>query len=197
MAQDWRADEAEVDAVLAARQDDPFAVLGPHQSAEGWAIRAFVPFASDVRAIGRDGAPIVALERRKGDFFEGLAKGLERRPLYRLEARNATAQWSYEDGYAFGPALGPLDDHLLVEGTHRQLYRRLGAQVTTHEGVDGVLFALWAPQASRVSIVGDFNQWDGRRCQMRKRHDSGLWEFFAPGLGAGAVYKYEIISADG
>jgi 1,4-alpha-glucan branching enzyme len=197
MAKDWRADEAEVDAVLAARQDDPFAVLGPHQCDEGWAIRAFVPFASEVRAVGRDGAPIVTLERRKGDFFEGLAKRLKERPLYRLEASNATARWSYDDGYAFGPALGPLDDYLLVEGTHRQLYRRLGAQITAHEGVDGVLFALWAPQASRVSIVGDFNQWDGRRCQMRKRHDSGLWEFFAPGLGAGAVYKYEIISADG
>ena len=75
--------------------------------------------------------------------------------------------------------------------------RRLGAQVTTHEGVAGVLFALWAPNASRVSVVGDFNQWDGRRCQMRKRVDSGLWEIFAPGLGAGAVYKYEIISAEG
>ncbi|MGA2795261.1 MAG: 1,4-alpha-glucan branching enzyme, partial [Roseiarcus sp.] len=197
MAQDWRADEADVDAVLAARQDDPFAVLGPHQTAAGWAIRAFVPFASEVRAITRAGAPITTLGRRKGDFFEGLAEGLKERPLYRLEASNANARWSYDDGYAFGPALGPVDDYLLVEGTHRQLYRRLGAQVTTHEGVGGVLFALWAPNASRVSIVGDFNQWDGRRCQMRKRVDSGLWEFFAPGLGAGAVYKYEIISADG
>ncbi len=196
MAQDWQADESDVDAVLAARQSDPFAVLGPHETPEGWAIRAFVPFAGKVRAITRDGAPIVTLERRKGDFFEGLAKGLKARPLYRLEVSNAKARWSYEDGYAFGPALGPLDDYLLVEGTHRQLYRRLGAQVTTHEGVGGVLFALWAPHASRVAIVGDFNQWDGRRCQMRKRLDSGLWEFFAPGLGAGAVYKYEIISAD-
>jgi 1,4-alpha-glucan branching enzyme len=196
MAQDWQADESDVDAVLAARQSDPFAVLGPHETPEGWAIRAFVPFASTVRAITRDGAPIVTLERRKGDFFEGLAKGLKARPLYRLEVSNAKERWSYEDGYAFGPALGPLDDYLLVEGTHRQLYRRLGAQVTTHEGVGGVLFALWAPHASRVAIVGDFNQWDGRRCQMRKRLDSGLWEFFAPGLGAGAVYKYEIISAD-
>ena len=104
---------------------------------------------------------------------------------------------SYEDAYAFGPALGPLDDHLMIEGTHRELYKRLGAQITTHEGVGGVLFALWAPNASRVSVVGDFNGWDGRRCQMRKRFDSGLWEIFIPHLGAGTVYKYEIVSASG
>jgi 1,4-alpha-glucan branching enzyme len=197
MVKGWQADESDVDAVLAARQSDPFAVLGPHQKSEGWAIRAFVPFADKVNAVTRDGATIVALERRKGDFFEGLAKGLKERPAYRLEARNGRGTWSYDDGYSFGPALGPLDDYLLLEGTHRQLYRRLGAQITTHEGVDGVLFALWAPNASRVSVVGDFNQWDGRRCQMRKRFDSGLWEFFAPGLGAGTVYKYEVISREG
>ncbi len=102
---------------------------------------------------------------------------------------------SYEDAYAFGPALGPIDDYLLLEGTHRQLYKRLGAQIATHEGVGGVLFALWAPNARRVSVVGDFNDWDGRRCQMRKRFDSGLWEIFIPHLGDGAVYKYEVISA--
>jgi 1,4-alpha-glucan branching enzyme len=197
MAETWRAQEADVDAVLAARQQDPFAVLGPHETPEGWVIRAFVPFATEVRAVTRSGAPLGALQRRKGDFFEGLIPDLKERPLYRLEASNAEGHWSYDDGYAFGPALGSMDDHLLLEGTHRQLYRRLGAQVTTHEGVGGVLFALWAPNAQRVSIVGDFNQWDGRRCQMRKRFDSGLWEFFAPSLGAGAIYKYEIISADG
>jgi 1,4-alpha-glucan branching enzyme len=197
MGGDWRAQQADVDAVLAARQDDPFAVLGPHETAEGWAIRAFAPGAETVRAVTRDGAPIADLARREGDFFEGLAKGLSQRPTYRLEAGNGHAQWSFDDPYAFGPALGPMDDHLLVEGTHRQLYKRLGAQLVTHEGVAGVLFALWAPNASRVSVVGDFNQWDGRRCQMRKRVDSGLWEIFVPGLPAGSVYKYEIISAVG
>ena len=83
------------------------------------------------------------------------------------------------------------------KGTHQRLYERLGAHAITHEGVDGVLFAVWAPQAKRVSIVGDFNQWDGRRHTMRKRVDSGLWELFAPGLGEGTVYKYEIIGPGG
>jgi 1,4-alpha-glucan branching enzyme len=197
MAESWRARQVDVDAVIASRQDDPFSVLGPHQTADGWAIRAFAPGAETLRAITRAGAPIVELERREGDFFEGLAVGLESRPAYRLEAANARARWTFDDPYAYGPTLGPMDDHLLVEGTHRQLYRRLGAQIASHEGADGVVFALWAPNASRVSVVGDFNHWDGRRCQMRKRIDSGLWEIFVPGIGAGAVYKYEIISADG
>ncbi len=193
----WQAREEDVEAVLAARQKDPFAVLGPHFCADGWVIRAFVPDAIRVRAISRDGTPLLELARRKDDFFEGLLHGAKERPSYRIEVTNTTATWSYDDGYSFGPALGPMDDYLIAEGTHRQLYKRLGAQITKHEGVDGVLFALWAPNASRVSVVGDFNNWDGRRCQMRKRFDSGLWEFFAPGLGAGVVYKYEMVSAGG
>ncbi|HLH49859.1 MAG TPA: 1,4-alpha-glucan branching protein GlgB [Roseiarcus sp.] len=197
MIESWRARQADVDAVLAARQDDPFAVLGPHHTPEGWAIRAFAPGAETLRATTRQGDLIVELERREGDFFEGLARGLKERPAYCLEASNSRARWTFHDPYSFGPALGPIDDHLLVEGTHRQLYRRLGAQLATHEGVDGVVFAVWAPNAARVSVVGDFNHWDGRRCQMRKRVDSGLWEIFVPGIGAGAIYKYEIVSAAG
>ncbi len=87
-----------------------------------------------------------------------------------LEVRRDDGVESYEDAYAFGPALGPLDDHLLVEGAHKQLYRRLGAQIGRHEGVDGVLFAVWAPNASRVSVVGDFNQWDGRALPDAQAH---------------------------
>ena len=90
-----------------------------------------------------------------------------------------------------------MDDHLLIEGTHRRLYERLGAHPMTHEAVAGVHFAVWAPNASRVSVVGDFNRWDGRRHQMRKRVDSGLWEIFAPDVGEGTVYKYEITDREG
>jgi len=196
MPENWRAKEEDIDAIAAAREADPFAVLGPHLTDQGWAIRAFVPDALGVRAITRDGATIAELQRRKDDFFEALVPQAAERPTYRIEVRRQDGVESYEDAYAFGPALGPLDDHLLVEGSHRQLYRRLGAQIGRHEGVDGVVFAVWAPNASRVSVVGDFNQWDGRRCQMRKRIDSGLWEIFVPCLSAGAVYKYEIVSAD-
>ncbi len=193
----WTASDSDIDALHAARHGDPYAVLGPHHTKAGWVIRAFAPDAISVKALTRDGELIGELIRRKNDFFEGLFPALKERPAYRLEVTNAAHTWSYEDSYAFGPALGKLDDYLILEGTHRELYKRLGAQLTKHEGVDGVLFALWAPNASRVSVIGDFNSWDGRRCQMRKRFDSGLWELFAPGLQAGALYKYEVVSADG
>ena len=138
------------------------------------------------------------LDAPQGRLLRGpAAQGREAARPTGCERRAPRGDWSYDDPYAFGPVLGPLDDHLLVEGTHRQLYERLGAQITTHEGVDGVHFAVWAPNASRVSVVGDFNDWDGRRYQMRKRIDSGLWEIFVPGVGEGAVYKYEIVGADG
>ena len=193
----WRAQDADIDALAAARQQDPFAVLGPHLTERGWAIRAFAPDVMELRALDLDGNLLVALERRKGDFFEALLPDAHERPKYQLEAKRVAGTEIYQDPYAFGPALGPMDDHLLLEGTHRQLYKRLGAQIGIHEGVLGVLFALWAPNARRVSVVGDFNQWDGRRCQMRKRFDSGLWEIFIPHLAAGAVYKYEVVSSDG
>src|ERR1700722_8180871 len=197
MAENWRAREDDIDAIAAAREEDPFAILGPHLTPDGWVIRAFVPDAIRVRVLTREGVPIAELERRKGDFFEALLPHVGERATYRIEATRVTGVSSYEDAYAFGPALGPMDDHLLVEGNHRQLYKRLGAQITVHESAGGVVFAVWAPHARRVSVVGDFNEWDGRRCQMRKRIDSGLWEIFIPHLGAGVIYKYEIVSASG
>jgi 1,4-alpha-glucan branching enzyme len=197
VADSWRAADSDIDALAAARHPDPFSFLGPHETPQGWAIRAFAPDAIAVRAMTLDGKPLADLERRKGDFFEALLPKRTERPRYRLEVQRSRGVSSYEDAYAFGPFLGPMDDHLLLEGTHRQLYQRLGAQITSHEGTPGVTFALWAPDAGRVSVVGDFNDWDGRRCQMRKRFDSGLWEIFIPHIGAGTVYKYEVVSKHG
>ena len=116
---------------------------------------------------------------------------------YRLRATNADGTWTVDDAYAFGPVLGQLDDWLVGEGTHAMLYERLGAHPMTHEEVAGVHFAVWAPNAQRVSVVGDFNAWDGRRHVMRKRIDTGVWEIFVPALGNGAIYKYEILGAQG
>src|SRR6202789_2609833 len=197
MGEDRKAREQDLDAIMAARSLDPFAVLGPHQTAAGWVIRVFAPEAISVRALTLGGKLIAELPRRKNDIFEALIPSLKERPTYRVEVTTAHGSYSYMDSYAFGPALGPLDDYLVREGTHRQLYRRLGAQLIRHEGVDGVLFAVWAPNATRVSIVGDFNRWDGRRCQMRRRFDSGLWEIFVPELTVGAVYKFELLDPNG
>ncbi len=197
-AADWRVQEEDVARIAGANHNDPFSILGLHAVSGGMAIRAFVPGVARLEALIGETSEPVELERRgEGDFFEGFVPGKENRFAYRLRAENVGATWEFSDPYAFGPALGPLDDYLLVEGTHQRLYERLGAHPITHEGIEGVLFAVWAPQAQRVSVVGDFNQWDGRRHTMRKRIDSGLWELFAPGVGEGTVYKYEIIGAGG
>ncbi len=193
----WIGDDV-VQAILAARHPDPFAVLGPHETEDGVAIRALVPNADSLTVIpaGGEGAEIPLAARGDG-FFEGIAKHRTSRFPYRLRASNAGGTWDVIDPYAFPPVLGETDDYLLVEGTHRKLYERLGAHLMRFEGIDGVHFAVWAPHAMRVSVVGDFNAWDGRRHQMRKRIDSGIWEIFAPGVGDCAVYKYEIVADDG
>jgi 1,4-alpha-glucan branching enzyme len=184
----WRASQPDIDAIIGARHADSFAVLGLHQFAEGAVIRAFVPGATTLHL--DDGTEFA--RRHDDGFFELLLPGRSGRFAYSLHAANDTA-WILDDPYRFGPVLGPTDDHLLAEGTHRQLYEKLGAHPMRHEGVDGVHFAVWAPNAARVSVVGDFNAWDGRRHQMRKRVDSGVWEIFAPGIGEGTVYKFEIL----
>ncbi|MGD9544455.1 MAG: 1,4-alpha-glucan branching protein GlgB [Methylocystis sp.] len=193
----WRASEDDIEAIIAARHGDPFAALGLHETPTGYVIRAFVPGATTVEAIAPDGRLVATLDRIRAEgFFEGLTS-LKARAPYRLRAANDAAQWEFADPYAFSPVLGATDDYLLVEGAHQKLYEKLGAHLLTHEGVEGTHFAVWAPNARRVSVVGDFNQWDGRRAQMRKRIDSGVWEIFIPGVGAGANYKYEIIGRHG
>jgi 1,4-alpha-glucan branching enzyme len=182
-------------AIVEGRHADPFAVLGPHDVGGRLVLRAFVPGAQTLAAVGEDGTPLADLAlRHPGGFFEGV---LPRRARYRLRAANADGAWTVDDAYAFGPVLGPLDDWLVGEGTHATLHERLGAHPMVHEGVPGVHFAVWAPNARRVSVVGDFNAWDGRRHVMRKRVDTGVWEIFIPRLAEGAIYKYEIVGAQG
>ena len=195
-AEDWRADEAAIAAIAAARHGDPFAILGPHQTEAGLAVRAFVPGAETLAVRGLNETSAHAMTRRHPDgFFEALLNEPLARP-YRFETGGG-AEGAFIDPYQFPARLGPLDDHLLREGTHRTLYEHLGAHPLRLETVEGTGFAVWAPNASRVSVVSDFNGWDGRRHPMRQRIDSGIWEIFIPGAGEGAVYKYEIVSADG
>jgi 1,4-alpha-glucan branching enzyme len=186
---------AEVAAIVEGRHHDPFAVLGLHEIDGRCRVRAFVPGAATVDAVTREGDFLARLSRRHAEgLFEGT---LVRREPYRLRAGNAGGTWVVDDPYAYGPVLGPMDDWLMGHGTHARLYDRLGAHAIAHEGASGVHFAVWAPNARRVSVVGDFNAWDGRRHSMRKRVDTGVWEIFVPGEGDGTLYKYEIIAADG
>jgi 1,4-alpha-glucan branching enzyme len=193
---DWRAPRANIEALLAARLDDPFGFLGSHAVPGGVVVRAFVPHAEFLDIVTSDARhPLLRCD--DAGFFEGFVAGVSLPFAYRLSARNAGGAWILDDPYRFGPALGPLDDHLLVEGTHRRLHERLGAHSVTHEGIAGVRFAVWTPNAARVSLVAGFNDWDIRRHMMRKRVDSGLWEIFVPGIGAGQPYKFAILSRDG
>jgi len=186
-------------AIVKGRHSDPFAVLGMHEEGGKCLLRAFVPGADEVVATTRDRQPLARLGRcDAAGFFEGeLPNELPRRSGYLLQASNREATWWVDDPYAYGPVLGPLDDWLIGQGSDTRLYDHLGAHAISHEGVAGVHFAVWAPDAARVSVVGDFNAWDGRRHAMRKRVDTGVWEIFIPGLAEGAIYKYEIIGRTG
>ena len=191
--------QADLDALAGARHPDPFGVLGPHAAARGrvW-VRAFLPGATSVQLVDAAKQHVLAeLPRRAGsDLFEARVAGPL--PDYRLRVRwQHGGEGDYADAYAFGPQLGELDVHLLGEGLHLRPYAALGAHPLSVGNIDGTRFAVWAPNASRVSAVGEFNVWDGRRHPMRLRHGAGVWEIFIPHVGSGDAYKYEIRSRDG
>ncbi len=190
-----------VDSLVRARHGDPFSLLGPHQSEGGWAIRAFLPDAVQVEVVDAvSGLSRGALSRVHSD---GLWSGLVETSLpYRLRCTVADGAGGEQileiaDPYSFQPLLGELDIYLISEGRHRDLAQVLGAHAMEVEGVSGTRFAVWAPNAQRVSVVGSFNNWDGRRHPMRVRQPSGVWELFVPGAGPGATYKYELVGPDG
>ena len=182
--------------LMHARHGDPFAVLGPHETVGGWVIRAVLPEARGVQVLDRTQQSVLgSLQRIHPDgLFAGTIR--QRTPyLLRIDAGDAIR--ITEDPYSFPPVLGDIDVYLLAEGRHQDLGKVLGAHVTEIDGVRGVRFAVWAPNARRVSVVGDFNQWDGRRHPMRHRYECGVWELFVPRLTAGTLYKYEILSGWG
>ncbi len=180
-------------ALVEARHGDPFALLGPHETAGGRVLRALLPGASAVSAVTRQGVSPLAQIHPAG-LFEGPVPDGE---PYRLRVERDGSVQDIDDPYAFGPLLGELDLHLLGEGAHRDIGRCLGAHPMVVQGISGVRFAVWAPNARRVSVVGDFNSWDGRRHPMRLRHGPGVWELFIPGIGPGAIYKFELLDPNG
>ncbi len=187
----------EVDALVGGQHHDPFAVLGLHKVGKAWIARAFVNGAEKLAVHDLAGAKLGDLTKtHDAGFFEGAVKVKDRQPI-RFEASNTGGKWQVTDPYSFGPVLGPMDDYYVAQGTHLRLYDKMGAHVMTLEGVAGVHFAVWAPNAQRVSVIGDFNDWDGRRHVMRKRMGIGVWEIFLPGLADDVKYKFEIIGAQG
>ena len=190
-------DPGTVDAIVAGKHSDPFSILGLHPVGSIWVVRAFIPHAETLTALDRSGKVLGEMTRlHDAGFFEGKVNIKERCPI-RLHASNAGGEWDVWDPYSFGPVLGPMDDYFIKEGSHLRLFDKLGAHAMTFEDVAGTHFAVWAPNARRVSVVGQFNDWDGRRNPMRCRFDTGIWEVFIPSVGPGTIYKYEIVSADG
>jgi len=176
-------------AIAEGRHGDPFSVLGPHRIGGKWNVTAFVPGADRLWVLS--GKAVHEADPYPG--IPGLFTHVQPcKAAYRLRAEGHGSTWDFDDPFRFGPVLGEMDEYLLGEGTHRRLWQVLGAHLMAHEGVDGVHFAVWAPNAERVSVVGDFNVWDGRRHPMRRRGPTGVWEIFVPGLTEGETYKYEI-----
>ena len=186
--------------IVNASHDNPFAVLGPQQVGEDLAVRIFLPTAAEVTVVNKaSGQEHRCARIHDTGLYEALVPDT---PIagfsYYLKAVNSQGgAWIAEDPYAFGPILGDLDIHLFSEGSHERLYERLGAHCGTYFGLRGTTFSVWAPNAQRVSVVGDFNHWDGRVNPMRKQLGIGVWEIFLPNVLEGAHYKFEIQTSTG
>jgi len=197
------AEDDALDAVAAGAADDPFAVLGPHGTThDGRAaivVRTMQPSATSVELLVGD--QVVPMERRHRDgLFEAVVDAEGRSPrdlFYRLRIHEGHEVREAIDPYRFGQYLTDFDLHLFAEGTHYRAWEKLGSHRVTFEGLSGVHFAVWAPNAQRVSVIGDFNRWDGRANPMRKLVPSGAWEIFIPELGDRTCYKFEIRTSGG
>ncbi|MCQ1577464.1 1,4-alpha-glucan branching enzyme [Streptomyces parvus] len=187
-------DGADRGRLLAGDHHAPHDVLGAHPIPGGVLVRALRPFARTVTVLATG---LRAELHDDGDgFFSGVLP-VPQVPAYRLEVAYDDNTIEVEDPYRFWPAIGELDLHLIGEGRHEELWRALGAEPMVHQGVAGTRFTLWAPNARGVRITGDFNYWDGTGYPMRSLGSTGVWELFLPGVGEGALYKFDICRPDG
>jgi 1,4-alpha-glucan branching enzyme len=185
-----------VERLVKGELRDPHSLLGQHRHDKGAVVRAWRPEAETVNVVA-EGAVVGKLEKvHPHGLFQGLLD--EFVDDYQLEITYANGQtFTLKDPYSFLPTLGDIDIHLVGEGSHRRAYQKLGAHVSKERGVSGVSFAVWAPNARSVRVVGDFNSWDGRLHPMRSLGSSGVWELFVPDVGEGAYYKFEVMNAQG
>ncbi|MFE8115794.1 1,4-alpha-glucan branching enzyme [Brenneria goodwinii] len=188
-----------INSLISGHYADPFSLLGMHKTSNGIEVRALLPDAQAAWVIeAHNGRKVAQLSRydERGFFCAVLPR---RKNLFHYQLAVTWQQETYliEDPYRFGPLLQDLDIWLLAEGTHLRPYERLGAHLETLDGVAGTRFSVWAPNAQRVSVVGQFNFWDGRRHPMRLRKENGIWELFLPAVTQGELYKYEMIDSHG
>ncbi len=189
-------DPQAVTALVEGRHGDPFSILGRHPQGDRTVVRTLVPGAVSVELVDPGTNAVIApmTLAHPGGLYAAVVDSVSR-PLFRIHWPDAVQET--EDPYSFGLLLGDLDLHLFSQGTHYSLGRTFGARPMEIDGVAGVRFAVWAPNARRVSVVGDFNAWDGRRHPMRLRPSAGVWELFLPRLGKGERYKFEVLDAWG
>src|SRR6267378_3328598 len=188
----------ELNSFLSGTHSDPFRILGPHRMGNDLAIRAFRPDARKIDIVQNGQAPVEAEKIHRDGFFQAKIPNATRELDYHLRVTNWDgSQYAMRDPYQYGPIMGEVDLHLFSEGQHWQLYEKFGAHMRKIGDAAGVYFAVWAPNAQRVSVVGDFNGWDGRVNPMRKLLGSGVWELFLPGVKEGAHYKFEIRAQSG
>ncbi len=187
------ASHDEIERILALQSPDPHATLGAHLTPHGVVVRAFRPDAASVELIVEGAEPRALVKSHPAGFFELVVTDRMELFPYRLKVSYPDDKdFTQLDPYAFLPSLGNFDEHLFNEGRHWNLYDKLGAHLQDYGSVRGVSFAVWAPNAGGVSVVGSFNSWDGRLHQMRRLGVSGIWEIFIPDIGTGAFYKFEI-----
>ena len=195
--------QAELDSLVHVHSRAPHSLLGMHPLGDGSGVvvRAFLPQAAEVEIapVHEKNKPRIKLTKiHDAGIFEGLSKEITKVYAYDLIVKeHGGHEWRGRDAFSFLPTLGEMDLYLFAQGNERRIYEKLGAQIRQIDGVWGTSFAVWAPNAQRVSIIGDFNQWDGRRHMMRLLGASGVWEIFIPGVGEGAHYKYEINNIHG
>lgn len=192
-------DRKVINQIISGHYADPFSILGMHQTAQGLQVCALLPDAKEVWLVDTDSGRNVAQltsEDPRGFFIAKLPR--RKKPFrYQFAVSWQESTQIIDDPYRFGTLLQDIDSWLLAEGTHLRPYERLGAHLMALDGVPGVSFAVWAPNAQRVSVVGEFNFWDGRRHPMRRRRENGIWELFLPGVQAGQLYKFEMIDSNG
>ncbi|MDA1185075.1 MAG: 1,4-alpha-glucan branching enzyme, partial [Acidobacteria bacterium] len=200
---DRMTNDAALDAIVAGTSDDPCAILGRHRVVvDGLAalvFRTLQPSASEVQLVTDDRVYGMQRKRREG-LFEAIVRLDARTPedvAYRYRVRQGTVTRDVIDPYQFGQVLSDVDLHLFAEGTQYRAWERFGAHRLTIGAATGVHFAVWAPNAQRVSVIGDFNHWDGRVHVMRRLVPSGVWELFVPGLAESDTYKFEVRTPEG
>ena len=193
----------QVESIIRNLHYDPFQILGPHEikvkGRKNWVVRAFVPDSIEVYLVDpKNGEEYRMRSTHNEHFFEVVLPGHKEIFMYqyRIVAMNGHERFVY-DPYFFLPQMGELDLHLFGQGDHHKIYEKLGAHPMEVNGVKGVYFALWAPNARNVSVIGDFNVWHGGKHQMRVLGSSGVWELFVPDIGVGEVYKYEVKDQSG